>query len=148
MLCANAGLIDHATFEPNPDYFVALLWKRTCGSQAVRTSKAPDVPGLRAYTMMDGTHATVVLANMLESAMSVTLDLSGFATLPPQRAEYHVRGAGGDLTSDVAQLQTPSGWMPLQLSPSGELPKLVPVMVDSKQPVQLAGQTYAFITFQ
>jgi heparanase 1 len=64
------GLLDAATLEPRPDYWVSVLWKRLVGPQALAVHSSD--PQVRAYAAC----GVVVLIN-LDDAQGRTVNLTG-----------------------------------------------------------------------
>eukprot|EP00479_Gromia_sphaerica_P001995 TRINITY_DN12354_c0_g1_i1.p1 TRINITY_DN12354_c0_g1~~TRINITY_DN12354_c0_g1_i1.p1 ORF type:complete len:155 (-),score=19.88 TRINITY_DN12354_c0_g1_i1:22-486(-) len=49
LLGGNSALLDTATFEPNPDYYSSLLFKRLMGKEVFSTEIDKSTPQLRVY---------------------------------------------------------------------------------------------------
>ena len=114
LAASDYGMIDETTLAPRPNYWCALLWRRLMGS-TVFDCGAP-VPGFHVYThsLRDQVEGKAVLALNTDRTKEQALDLpvpSRRYTLTakePQARALMLNGA------------------PLQVSPDGRLPPLVP----------------------
>jgi len=159
----NYGLLNTTTYEPNPDYYSALLWNRLMGTKVLATS-SKNATYLRAYAHCTRNNTqggvTVLLIN-LSNTTTYNVDISFtltsptihyvqkvyasiwaalLASVPAKRLEYHLTAPGDNLHSQVVLL---NGY-PLGPSPSGDGPNLVPIQVDKAAPVQVAPLSIAF----
>ena len=91
------GLLDQHTFEPRPDYWAALLWKRTMGTVVLDPGASGD-PNLRIYAhcMKDSKGGVAVLA--------LNTDKAGTKTIQLPAAANRFALTAGDLTSTKVML--------------------------------------------
>jgi hypothetical protein len=153
-------LVDKHTQEPNPDYYVALLYTQLMADGIVSASVkdavdgSSDVPSFRAYAQCaKGSKpgaVTVVLLNYSKATVSVALPLKG-AT----RHEYRMTPEHNKLTSRVVLLNGKS--LRLGGDDGNTVPELKPAVVTHRkhtnddqakpEPFKLLGQTYSFVVF-
>ena len=97
LAASDYGLLDENTLEPRPDYWAAVLWKRTMGSR-VLNPRAESDPALRVYAQcMRGTPGGVtllVLNTDSKEKHALRMDTPG--------EQYTL--TSGDLTSTEASL--------------------------------------------
>lgn len=141
------GLIDKETFEPNPDYWVALIWRNVLGKtrnvmHAV-LDRESESAGLRAFAQCQPSGPFVlVFVNFLKNRdYSISLNLPGGANAAGNRGEWHLTG---NLTSSRIAL---NGNL-LQLSPGGDLPSLQPVQKPANSPVAVKAASIAFVRLE
>ncbi|KAL3680597.1 hypothetical protein R1sor_023553 [Riccia sorocarpa] len=147
------GLLD-LDFNPNPDYYGALLWRQLMGKGVFVVDVDEAANDIRAYahcqrisTPVKGGLTLLVLnySNQTTYHLNLSLlDSSGSYNIPGQsdvRLEYHMSAPNGDPTSRTVLLND----QPLLVTPSGEIPRLSPVKVDSAAPISLAPLTYAYV---
>ncbi|KAJ7531531.1 hypothetical protein O6H91_14G047700 [Diphasiastrum complanatum] len=166
LIGGNYGLLDHATFNPNPDYYSALIWKTLMGKNVLSAS----VNGnnyLRAYAHCskgDSQSISVLLINLSNTTQfSVNLAITATAPLDTlvrqfevpmleqktsgtsksgaQRLEYHLTAPNGDLHSQTVLLNG----VPLQMTSSGNLPTLNPILVNPSLPISVAPLSIVFV---
>ena len=141
-------LIDKTTRSPNPDFYTALLWKKTMGTGVLAaTFAAAAAPQLRlfAHCTAGGRGVTLAFAN-LDATAAYELDVSGAggAGLAAPRDEYHLSAVGGDVFAQAAALNG----NPLAYSGPGTLDPLAPVAVtDPAAPLILQPRTLGFVVF-
>ncbi|CAN6470100.1 unnamed protein product [Victoria cruziana] len=168
------SLLDTSTFIPNPDYYSALLWHQLMG-KGVLATEVVGSQYLRAYAHCsrekDG--ITVLLINLsntttfsvgVENDVNLNLHLGGksdqegsvihslkkkfawFGKLASngneQRYEYHLTPKDGYLRSQTMLLNG----RPLELTGTGEIPSLEPILVNSSSKITIAPFSIAFIT--
>ncbi|HKR28440.1 MAG TPA: hypothetical protein VJS11_13345 [Acidobacteriaceae bacterium] len=106
------GLLDQHTFEPRPDYWAGLLWKRTMGTVVLDPEASGD-PNLRIYAhcMKDSQGGVAVLALNTDRASTKTIQI------PAAANRFTVTAAS--LTSTKVMLNGRS----LQISSDGSLPE-------------------------
>jgi heparanase 1 len=118
-------LVDRQSFEPRPDYWASLLWKRLMGDRVLAVGNPQEGSFLRAYAHCTpqalGAPAgsiTVLLLN-LNLTESVRVDLAGF----PGRdvREYSVEA------KDLASLDVKLNGRTLRVGADGEVPELLAV---------------------
>ena len=108
---AGYGLIDGTTFQPRPDYWALVLWKRFMGNRVLNTTLMQQLvadgsdddeaapAGLRAYAhcvpgRQDAQQASLLLINAAPTLRNVPL---GSTTLPIEKAtRVYLAEAGGD----------------------------------------------------
>lgn len=132
LISGSNGVIDEKTFQPNADYWAALLWRRLVGPQVL--DAGTNQPGLNVYAHCQrGTPGGVtVLAINLENKPAA-INVGGPADL------YALTST--DMRSRKVQL---NGKV-LELSADDALPAIAPVHVKGKS-VTLAPTSVNFIT--
>ncbi|KAG6557785.1 hypothetical protein Mapa_000552 [Marchantia paleacea] len=166
------GLVD-ANFNPNPDYYGALLWRQLMGRGVLVVDIINGTNDVRAYAHCQkdkkGGLALLVLNYSNTTKHNLDVSLLGFST-PTElhnyrklvadeecetaschkdtegssgslRLEYHMSPANGMITSQTVLLNG----QPLQITPSGQVPTLSPMSVDSSSPISLDPLTYAYV---
>ncbi|KAG6724079.1 hypothetical protein I3842_03G239900 [Carya illinoinensis] len=151
----NYGLLNTTTFEPNPDYYSALLWHRLMGRNVLPTSFS-GTKKIRAYAHCSRVSRgiTLLLIN-LDNSTTVYADVAFNSTgtfkrktilLPPPfkggniREEFHLTAKDGDLHSQTVLL---NGNI-LAVNSAGDIPPFVPVYVNSLTPIQVAPYSIVF----
>jgi heparanase 1 len=132
-------LIDKWTFDPNPDYWSLLLYKKVMGKKVLNIYSSQSL--LRVYahcSRMDNQGVTMIFIN-LSPNVTYELHLKGFPQVS-DREEYHLTST--DLHSQQIYL---NGRL-LQLQ-EGKLPPLEPNKVSSNVPLRVAPLSYGFIVF-
>lgn len=131
ILSGSNGVIDEQTFEPNADYWAALMWRKLVGTQVL--DAGPIRPGLHVYAhCLRGTPGGVTLMAINLEARAATIEADGPAEV------YSLTSA--DLQSRMVLLNGKA----LVVAADDTLPALVP----SKQGggrVALAGHSVNFI---
>ncbi|CAL5441834.1 unnamed protein product [Camellia sinensis] len=176
LIGGNYGLLDTPTFVPNPDYYSALLWHRLMGKEvlAVNTSASPY---LRSYAHCSKGRGgiTLLLINLsnqtkfnlsVRNSMNITVHVKETADKSGKsfthslkrtvswvgskasdgtsfREEYHLTPKGGNLRSKTMVLNG----VPLQLTASGDIPSLNPVLVHLNSPMFVAPLSVKFVVF-
>lgn len=154
-------LIDKTSKTPNPDWWLAHLWKRTMGEGVLAAALAPAAaaPQVRVWAHCAAAGSggaprrgvTLGFLN-LDAAASYALNVSavggagggggGLAMTP--RLEYHLAAPGGDATSRTALLNG----APLTYGGPGRLDPAAPAAVsDPATPLVIAPRTLGFIVF-
>ncbi|KAK4395884.1 Heparanase-like protein 1 [Sesamum angolense] len=170
------GLLNQTTFVPNPDYYSALLWHRLMG-KGVLAVKSHSPPYLRSYAHCGKERAgiTLLLINLSnETAYNVEVQSRNNAELSLKdrtgtkrnsfvhglkrsvswignkasdeklsREEYHLTPENGDLQSKIMLLNGNR----LQLTETGDIPSLVPVLRDVNSPLSIAPYSIKFVVF-
>ncbi|KAJ8753216.1 hypothetical protein K2173_017816 [Erythroxylum novogranatense] len=169
LIGGNYGLLDTTTFAPNPDYYSALLWHRLMGRNVLSTSFSGSKM-IRAYALCaKQSEGTTLLLINLDNSTRVHVNVafnSTFTLLPdkhghhwsrrlhkrevirlPQgsatdstREEYHLSAKDGNLHSQTMLL---NGKI-LTVNPSGDIPPLEPVYVNSSKPIVVAPFSIVF----
>ncbi|KAG7989362.1 hypothetical protein I3843_03G234100 [Carya illinoinensis] len=151
----NYGLLNTTTFEPNPDYYSALLWHRLMGRNVLPTSFS-GTKKIRAYAHCSRVSRGITLLLMnLDNSTTVYADVAFNSTgtfkrktilLPPPfkggniREEFHLTAKDGDLHSQTVLL---NGNI-LAVNSAGDIPPFVPVYVNSLTPIQVAPYSIVF----
>ncbi|KAG7021220.1 Heparanase-like protein 3 [Cucurbita argyrosperma subsp. argyrosperma] len=167
LIGGNYGLLNTTTFEPNPDYYSALLWHRLMGRNVLSTS-FNGTKKIRAYAhcSKQSKGFTLLLLN-LDSNTTVHAAISYNRTrrlhhkrrsynhkpkvirIPRPhgiegevfREEYHLTAKDGNLHSQTMLL---NGKI-LSVNSSGNIPSLEPQYVNSSEPIMVAPFSIVFI---
>ncbi|NP_001313156.1 heparanase-like protein 2 isoform X1 [Nicotiana tabacum] len=176
LIGGNYGLLDTSTFVPNPDYYSALLWHRLMGKEVLDVSSNAS-PYLRSYAhcTKDRAGVTLLLINLSNQIQyGVNIQSSAYTSLQVgekknhkknafvhglketvswvgskssdvtlYREEYHLTPEGGDLQSRTMLLNG----KPLQLTETGDIPSLTPVLKNIESPISVAPLSIKFIVF-
>lgn len=151
----NYGLLNK-TYQPNPDYFSALLWNRLMGTQVLMAKSGDNASHLRVYAHCTRDSnaqggVTVLLINLSNTTtyevevsltartvtqyMKETFDgLVSIFTPSSERLEYHLTAPANDLHSQNMLL---NGKL-LQRSLTGQAPELTPLKVGSQTPINVS----------
>ncbi|KAK1621000.1 hypothetical protein QYE76_026517 [Lolium multiflorum] len=160
----NYGLLNTTTFEPNPDYYSALLWHRLMGTKVLSTT-FNGTNKIRAYThcARDSEGITLLLINLSgNSTNHIYVTSEGahedmhpysskehrsFRRIPKlseaaklTREEYHLTPKDGNLQSQHMLL---NGNV-LATDANGGIPKLEPVQVEGTQPITVGPYSIVF----
>ncbi|KQK19345.1 heparanase-like protein 3 [Brachypodium distachyon] len=153
----NYGMLNTSTFEPNPDYYSALLWHRLMGTKVLAT-KFSGTNKIRAYAHCTkrSPGITLLLINLggnTTNHVSVTSEgaatkhgrkvrhVVGFAQgAGAMREEYHLTPKGGNIQSQVMVLNGKE----LATDAAGNIPRLEPVKVDAAQHIAVAPHSIVF----
>ncbi|XP_057422453.1 heparanase-like protein 3 [Lotus japonicus] len=147
LIGGNYGLLNTATFVPNPDYYSALLWHRLMGRRVLSTTFY-GTKKIRAYThcAKESNGITILLLN-LDNSTTVQAEVA--LTFPKHpyhrggglfRREYHLTPKDGDLHSQIMLL---NGNI-LTVNSAGEIPPLVPLYIDPSKPIVVRPQSIVF----
>ncbi|EAY87898.1 hypothetical protein OsI_09318 [Oryza sativa Indica Group] len=162
LIGGNYGLLNTTTFEPNPDYYSALLWNRLMGTK-VLSATFNGTNKIRAYAhcARDSRGITLLLINLSgnntnhiymtsEGVQPYSTKKEGrrrFGRIPGLgeeaqliREEYHLTPKDGSLQSQHVLL---NGNV-LAPDANGEIPKLEPVQVEGTQPITVAPYSIVF----
>ena len=119
LIGGNYGLLNRTTFEPQPDYFIAWIYRRLFDdvlgapikSVHATTSQATASTGLRVFAFrgqgslpgsLGNKQMLYVLINLsVKHAFSVTLPAAAAAASGGQRAEWHLRGAPDERATTI-----------------------------------------------
>ncbi|XP_029129268.1 heparanase-like protein 1 isoform X3 [Cajanus cajan] len=177
LIGGNYGLLNTTTFTPNPDYYSALLWHRLMGKKVLAVSSDISSPFLRTYAhcSKDRAGVTLLLINLSnqthfilgvrnpvtasvenEVVTSIHKESSFFDKLKKAfswvgtkgsevtfREEYHLTPKDGYLRSQTIVLNG----IPLELTNSGDIPRLDPVQNNVQSPIYMAPLSIAFIVY-
>ncbi|KAG8072791.1 hypothetical protein GUJ93_ZPchr0006g46275 [Zizania palustris] len=161
LIGGNYGLLNTSTFEPNPDYYSALLWHRLMGTKVLSTT-FNGTNKIRAYAhcARDSRGITLLLINLSgndTNHVSVTSEGAHphgkkknsrrFGHIPGlgeeaelTREEYHLTPKDGNLQSQHVLL---NGNVLTPLA-NGDIPKLEPVQVKGTQPITVYPYSIVF----
>lgn len=167
LIGGNYGLLNTQNFVPHPDYYSALLWHQLMGRKVLAT-RFSGTKKLRAYThcAKKSNGITMLLINLdnsttvqikpsfnntssQQSKQGFLYQRSKLMQLTPEddidkrktRKEYHLTAKDGDLHSQTMLLNG----SPLTLTPSGDIPSLVPVNVKLSEPISVAPYSIVFV---
>lgn len=144
------GMIRSGDWEPRPDFWASLLWKRLMGTRVLDVGGTELTGTLRAYA-----HCTPGSYGAPRGAVTVLL-----LNLSRDRAEHVSLGAfAGSGTREYAvsaanleSSQVRLGGLPLKAGAAGEIPELVPVAhaaVAGQAPaVDVAPLSYSFVVVE
>ncbi|EAZ36024.1 hypothetical protein OsJ_20330 [Oryza sativa Japonica Group] len=156
LIGGNYGLLNKETFQPNPDYYSALLWHRLMGTKVLSaTFNGTNMIRTYAHCAKDSPGITLLLINLsgnTTSQVSVTSEGAHANTVKKHsrktrhlaagsmREEYHLTAKDGSLQSQVMLLNGRA----LVADENGEIPRLEPVKVDAAQPIAVAPYSIVF----
>ncbi|GLT77136.1 hypothetical protein SLA2020_487480 [Shorea laevis] len=162
LIGGNYGLLNTATFVPNPDYYSALLWHRLMGSKVLFTNFT-GTNNIRAYAhcSKQSKGITLLLINVdADTRVEVSVSTenptgNGTSSMKLQekterlsfgrmsrcckssskdmREEYHLKAKDGDLQSQTVLLNDKV----LTVSSSGEIPSMKPKQVSVSDPIRV-----------
>lgn len=144
LIGGNYGLLNTTTFHPNPDYYGALLWNRLMGAKVLATNSMGSAY-LRAYShcSKDCEGVTVLLLNLSnQTYFDVSFSIQGSNQTMTIRKEYHLTPLDGDLHSQTSLLNG----IPLEINGEGQIPDLLPQLVQNNIPVSMKPLSIAFIS--
>ncbi|XP_073098982.1 heparanase-like protein 3 isoform X1 [Elaeis guineensis] len=160
----NYGLLNRTTFQPNPDYYSALLWHRLMGSK-VLSAKFTGTESIRAYAhcARESQGITLLLINLsgnttsqafVTTASNYTIGLKHHIprtrfnhitrlrkTATFMREEYHLTAKDGNLHSQVMLL---NGNI-LSLDSEGNIPTFEPMELDASLPITVTPFSIVFV---
>ncbi|KAL3679607.1 hypothetical protein R1sor_022563 [Riccia sorocarpa] len=173
----NYALLD-VDFNPNPDYYGALLWRQLMGNGVFKVEIEGGTNEVRAYahcqrnnqgglTLLILNYSNVTRHHLDLSLLGYPADSSpsSFNQLLTEkkfqddkihllssdgassgdfRLEYHMSALNRNVSSSVVLLNG----QPLLMTPSGELPTLALVEVNSTSPISVEPLTYAYVVIQ
>ncbi|XP_020528192.1 heparanase-like protein 3 isoform X2 [Amborella trichopoda] len=165
LIGGNYGLLNTTTYEPNPDYYSALLWHRLMGTRVLSTNFTAKSK-IRAYAhCAKRTGITLLLINLDGNTTvnaRVTMDSAiinsskhqnmfphtNFNRMPRKqrateiiREEYHLTAKDGDLHSQTMLL---NGKI-LGVNQQGKIPRMEPIRVNSSEPIVVAPFSIVFV---
>ncbi|XP_045786602.1 heparanase-like protein 3 isoform X1 [Trifolium pratense] len=147
LIGGNYGLLNTTTFNPNPDYYSALLWHRLMGGRVLSTSFY-GTKKIRTYAhcAKESKGVTILFLN-LDNSTTVNAQVAlKFAEKPyyhlrgSQRREYHLTAKDGNLHSQIMLL---NGNI-LSVNSDGDIPPLNPIYVDSSKPITVGPLSIVF----
>ncbi|BBN16020.1 hypothetical protein MPTK1_7g02870 [Marchantia polymorpha subsp. ruderalis] len=141
----NYGLLDRSTFEPNPDYYGALLWRRLMGERVLFINVLTlDYISAYAHCQKDNKGGVTVLLLNFSNTTTASFNFNFLGSNKFSfRHEYHMSPADGNITSQVVLLNG----QPLAVTSDGKIPRLLPVNKAPFEPISLKPLTYAYIVF-
>ncbi|CAN6239142.1 unnamed protein product [Urochloa humidicola] len=157
----NYGLLNTTTFEPNPDYYSALLWHRLMGTKVLSTT-FNGTNKIRAYAhcARNSEGITLLLINLNGNNTNHIYVTSQGAQTQSARKESrrfgHIPGLGeaAELTRDEYHLTPKDGNLQSQqvllngnvlaTDANGDIPKLEPVQVEGTQPIIVGPYSIVF----
>ncbi|VAI82931.1 unnamed protein product [Triticum turgidum subsp. durum] len=142
----NYDLLNTTTFQPNPDYYSALLWHRLMGTKVLDAKFSGTTNLIRAYAhcAKNSSGISLLLMNLhgnarndvsLTSEELLVVDASGVT-----REEYHLLPEGGDIHSQVMLLNGRA----LTTDADGNIPRMEPIIVHAAQPIAIAPLSIVF----
>ncbi|XP_057538573.1 heparanase-like protein 3 [Amaranthus tricolor] len=166
LIGGNYGLLNTTTFEPNPDYYSALLWHKLMGRNVLSTSFS-GTKNIRAYAHCSklSQGITMLLINLDgNTTIEANVAFNGSWSLlhthhhkhgsrgrairwhqkeatETVRAEYHLTAKYGDLQSQTMLL---NGEV-LSLESSGEIPAFNPLHVNASEPIIVGPFSIVFV---
>jgi hypothetical protein len=131
LISGSNGVIDEKTYEPNADYWAALLWRKLMGVRVL--DAGPNQPGLQLYAHCQRNNpggVTVLAINLQETPTTVYVPapIELFALTAPELQSRTVLLNG----------------RPLTLGPDDALPVIAPARLDTNQ-VTLAPTSVNFL---
>lgn len=126
------GLLAHDSFEPRPNYFAMLFWKRLMGNTVFDAGSSAEGSHLYAHSRRDGKEGIAYLVINNSTDTPATVDL-------PKAAETYILSAD-TLRSPVMKLNGRS----LVLEEDGSLPAMEPVVMPAGS-LTLAPAACAFL---
>lgn len=169
LIGGNYGLLNTTTFNPNPDYYSALLWHRLMGRYVLSTNLT-GTNMIRAYAhcSKQSRGVTLLLINLDgNTTVQAELDFSGTSMqvhrrhrhhkhrskvllLPhvkqvsvATREEYHLTPKDGNIQSQTVLLNGKA----LTVDSSGAIPALEPAFFNSSEPITVAPYSIVFVHF-
>ena len=141
-------MINKTTFEPNPDYYAALLWGYMMGYEHLNVSVTGSsaVHAFASYT--DNGIVAVILNTDAKNDVMVTVNHVQLNSHPDdqEQIEYHIRAHNNDPFSDKVEILLSSGeWQVLEASDEGVPPQLGGI-TNKLQPINMPAMSYAFVT--
>ncbi|KAF8005706.1 hypothetical protein BT93_K0097 [Corymbia citriodora subsp. variegata] len=175
LIGGNYGLLDTSTFEPNPDYYSALLWHRLMGKGVLAIdSDAPSLLRYYAHCSKGREGITLLLINF-SNITSYTISVRSSKNFrlhikrPINRESVFIRrmketvsfvGLGssdGQLLREEYHLTPKGGFLqskitllngtPLVLTKDREIPDLKPDLIDVDKPLTIAPLSMKFVVF-
>jgi len=130
-------LVDKHTFEPNPDYWTALLWTRLMSSK-VLSIQSSDANTLRSYAhCTKDVKGAVTLALINLSTEEISVNLDGLTSFSGKQEQYMLTAT--DLRGSEIDLNGKK----LELDSSGDIPSINPAKITSKT-ITLGALSYGY----
>nr|XP_022337561.1 heparanase-like [Crassostrea virginica] len=133
------ALLDDKTLDPNPDYWLTVLYKRLVGNRVLNTTSTPPSRDVRFYAHCSAAGSpagsvTLYGMNLLPEGINVT-----FPQLEGELEIYLLSAPNGNLKSRFVNLNG----VTLEMTSDTSLPELIPIPGTS--PVFLPPFSYVFI---
>ncbi|KAJ3677252.1 hypothetical protein LUZ60_002976 [Juncus effusus] len=151
LIGGNYGLLNTTTFEPNPDYYSALLWHRLMGRNVLSVNfTGSNMIRAYAHCARQSNGITILLINLSGDTTTEITMTDSIQILP--REEYHLTPQNGynskkktpqngDLHSQVMLLNGKVLWT----DSYGNIPILEPVEALAIQPLIVAPSSIVFV---
>ncbi|KAJ7556885.1 hypothetical protein O6H91_05G103100 [Diphasiastrum complanatum] len=158
------SLLDNTTFQPNPDYYAALLWKQVMGRTVLSVAKPNETDtSLRVYahcSKQQTNSITLLLINLsnntqyfVDTTASIASPARTMAKFRKQsnnlkfdsaqpRYEYHLTSPNDDPLSRTILLNG----TPLELQADNQIPTLLPIISNCSQPISVLPVSIVFVT--
>ncbi|ONK76702.1 uncharacterized protein A4U43_C03F31230 [Asparagus officinalis] len=167
LIGGNYGLLNTTTFEPNPDYYSALLWHRLMGRNVLSTT-FNGTNKIRAYAHcakesqgitlllinLDGSTTTEVIVTSKSAFIrslkqyNTKASRTKFSHIPRTRKtsgfireEYHLTSPNGNLHSQTMLL---NGKI-LAVDHDGDIPEFEPIKVDASEPIKVDPYSIVYV---
>ncbi|KAL2327419.1 hypothetical protein Fmac_020846 [Flemingia macrophylla] len=166
LIGGNYGLLNTTNFQPNPDYYSALLWHRLMGRNVLSTAFS-GTNKIRAYAhcAKQSKGITVLLINLDSNTtveaeaeatfnnnnnpkslrhrkLSIQSEVMNLAVASGiAREEYHLTPQGGDIHSQIMLLNGNA----LSVNSAGDIPPLEPLYVNSSEPIRVDPFSIVFV---
>ncbi|XP_031482231.1 heparanase-like protein 3 [Nymphaea colorata] len=158
LIGGNYGLLNTTTFQPNPDYYSALLWHRLMGRVVLSTTFS-GTSSIRAYAhcaknfrgitllLINLSSNTTVQAVVTSESYKQTAEVTEVGRMPgawrkggQTREEYHLTAKDGNLHSHTVLLNGKA----LDVSQSGRIPAFNPIIVSEREPISIVPFSIVF----
>ncbi|KAJ4745746.1 Heparanase-like protein 3 [Rhynchospora pubera] len=141
LIGGNYGLLNRDTFEPNPDYYSALLWHRLMGTRVLSFNyTGNNMTRAYAHCAKQSSGITLLLINLSGNTTSQVAVTNGSDL---RREEYHLTAKDGNLQSQVMVL---NGQI-LSTGTDGTIPTLEPMIIEDASPLTVAPYSILFAHF-
>ncbi|XP_062221662.1 heparanase-like protein 3 [Phragmites australis] len=161
LIGGNYGLLNTTTFEPNPDYYSALLWHRLMGTKVLSTTfNGTNMIRAYAHCARNSEGITLLLINLSSNNTNHIYVTSDGAQTHSARKEGrrsgHIPGLGeaAELTREEYHLTPKDGNLQSQqvllngnvlaTDANGDIPKLASVQVKGTQPITVSPYSIVF----
>jgi len=120
-------LLDKTTYQPNPDYYVALLWQQLMGRRVLSISGLSSQPLVKVFAHCSvyptaDTEGAVAVAIVNSNSHDIEIEV-GIWNHTGKRLEFHLTGSGDNVLSRSVEL---NGQV-LAMAGNGSLPMLQPL---------------------
>jgi len=121
-------------YNPRPDFFTAVLWKRLIGEGVLRATKLQTQAkneNLRVYAHCHKSRGVVlVVVNLGDELYTLGLKFDHGGALPLQAEQYWLSAPGNNISSTTAMLNGHELKISTNTSGGWQMPDLHPLMVD------------------